>query len=168
MYQQPPPYGWQPPVVMNGPAPGVSYGNRFGRLIAYVIDYFVLGIVLAVPSLIVIFVMMSSVWSDPGTKPSAEMSSLSGVLLLVIMIVAFLWKPWFWSRGGQTPGYKMLGLRLVRAADGGPVTFGQGIGRIFGYLISGVVLALGFIWILFDNKHQGWHDKLAGTVVISA
>ena len=29
-----------------------------------------------------------------------------------------------------------------------------------------MIFDLGFIWILFDSKRQGWHDKLAGTVVI--
>ena len=159
MYQQPPPYGWQPPV-QNGPAPGVSYGSRFGRLIAYFVDSFIMGIVIGIPFSIIsgVVVGMSSDTAGP----------LSLVLILVIIVVGVMWKPWFWSHGGQTPAYKMLGLRVVRAADGGQVTMGQGIGRLFGYLISGVVLYLGFLWILFDGKHQGWRDKLAGTVVISA
>jgi len=40
------------------------------------------------------------------------------------------------------------------------------IGRYFGYYVSGLILALGFIWIAFDKRKQGWHDKLAGTLVI--
>ena len=62
----------------------------------------------------------------------------------------------------------MMGLKVVRAADGGPVSFGTGIVRLIGYLISGIVLDLGFLWILVDGKRQGWHDKIANTVVIAA
>jgi hypothetical protein len=38
--------------------------------------------------------------------------------------------------------------------------------RCVGYLISGPVLCLGFLWIAFDGKKQGWHDKIAATLVI--
>jgi uncharacterized RDD family membrane protein YckC len=41
----------------------------------------------------------------------------------------------------------------------------QAVGRLLGYVVSSI-LYLGFIWILFDERRQGWHDKLAGTVVI--
>jgi len=40
------------------------------------------------------------------------------------------------------------------------------IGRYFAYFISTIPLCLGFLWITFDRKKQGWHDKLAGTVVV--
>ena len=164
MNQQPPPYGWQPPV-QNGPAPGVSYGSRLGRLIAYIIDGFIMSLLFFVVFAVVSLLVGSVSAAD---TPSAGAGILGLVLILVVLVVAILWKPWFWSHGGQTPGYKMLGLRVVRAADGGPVSLGQGIGRLLGYIVSGFLFDLGFIWILFDGKRQGWHDKLAGTVVISA
>ena len=43
---------------------------------------------------------------------------------------------------------------------------GQCVGRYFGYYVSILALFFGFIWIGFDKRKQGWHDKLAGTVVI--
>jgi uncharacterized RDD family membrane protein YckC len=46
------------------------------------------------------------------------------------------------------------------------MTFGLAFLRWVGYIISAVVLYLGFVWIAFDAKKQGWHDKIAGTVVI--
>ena len=93
---------------------------------------------------------------------------LGSLVILLGIIFALLWKPYWWSHGGQTPAYKMLGLKAVRAADGGPLSFGTGIIRMLGYIVSGFVLYLGFIWIAFDPKAQGWHDKIAGTVVIAA
>jgi uncharacterized RDD family membrane protein YckC len=166
MYQQPPPYGWQPPVVMNGPAPGVSYGSRFGRLIASWVDGFIAAIVIGLPYAIATAVLFRTSGSSSAAGTGAGMIFL--VLILVIIVAGVLWKPWFWSHGGQTPAYKMLGLRVVRASDGGPLGMGQAIGRELGYIVSGFVFYLGFVWILFDGKRQGWHDKLAGTVVISA
>ncbi|MGZ8994756.1 MAG: RDD family protein, partial [Burkholderiaceae bacterium] len=43
---------------------------------------------------------------------------------------------------------------------------GQSIGRYFGYYVSTIPLLIGLIWVAFDSRKQGWHDKLAGTVVV--
>jgi uncharacterized RDD family membrane protein YckC len=56
--------------------------------------------------------------------------------------------------------------RIVDAESGGPLTTGQSIGRYLGYYVSLLGLGLGFVWVAFDARKQGWHDKLAGTVVI--
>ena len=60
----------------------------------------------------------------------------------------------------------LVGAALTwRAATGGPLSVGQSIGRYFGYYVSTIPLLLGLIWVAFDSRKQGWHDKLAGTVV---
>ena len=66
---------------------------------------------------------------------------------------------------GQTPGKKLLGLRVART-DGEPMTFGIAFLRWVGYIISKLPFFLGFIWVAFDGRKQGWHDKIAGTYVI--
>ena len=60
----------------------------------------------------------------------------------------------------------LLKLQVVNAKSMGALTGWQAIGRYVGYMISMVVLLLGFFWIAFDQRKQGWHDKLAGTLVI--
>jgi uncharacterized RDD family membrane protein YckC len=42
----------------------------------------------------------------------------------------------------------------------------QYIIRYLGYYVSIFALGLGFLWVAWDDKKQGWHDKMAGTVVI--
>ena len=59
-----------------------------------------------------------------------------------------------------------LKLKIVDAKTGKKLSTGQAIGRYFAYLVSMIPLGLGFIWIGIDSRKQGWHDKLAGTVVI--
>ncbi len=59
----------------------------------------------------------------------------------------------------------MLGLRVIKT-DGSPITVGTAILRYIGYIINTVIILMGWIWIIFDAQHQGWHDKLAGTVVV--
>ena len=52
------------------------------------------------------------------------------------------------------------------AIPAGPPSTGQLIGRYLGYYVSMIPLCLGLIWVAFDARKQGWHDKLAGTVVV--
>jgi uncharacterized RDD family membrane protein YckC len=65
---------------------------------------------------------------------------------------------------GQTPGKYLMGLRIVRT-DTDRIRLGNAVLREIGYVLSGI-LFLGYLWILFDNRRQGFHDKLAGTLVV--
>jgi uncharacterized RDD family membrane protein YckC len=72
----------------------------------------------------------------------------------------------FWRYREATPGKMLLSLRIVDAETGEAPSVSQAVGRYFAYLVSMVVLCLGFVWIGVDPRKQGWHDKLAGTVVV--
>jgi uncharacterized RDD family membrane protein YckC len=71
----------------------------------------------------------------------------------------------FWRYRGATPGKMLISAKIVDAETLGTPSTGQLIGRYFAYIVS-CIFMLGFIWIAFDKRKQGWHDKLAGTVVI--
>ena len=72
----------------------------------------------------------------------------------------------FWIYRSATPGKMVLGLTIVDARTGGKPSTGQFIGRYLGYYVSTIPLLLGLIWVGIDKRKQGWHDKLADTVVI--
>jgi uncharacterized RDD family membrane protein YckC len=72
----------------------------------------------------------------------------------------------FWVYRSATPGKMVLGLRIVDATTGGKPSNGQLIGRYLGYYVSTIPLLLGIFWVAVDRRKQGWHDKLAGTVVV--
>lgn len=72
----------------------------------------------------------------------------------------------FWIYRQATPGKMAISARIVDAKTGGKPTTGQLIGRYFAYYVSIIPLLLGLIWVGFDERKQGWHDKLAGTVVV--
>jgi uncharacterized RDD family membrane protein YckC len=59
----------------------------------------------------------------------------------------------------------MLGLQFVNR-DGSPLGLVASLLRFVGYLVSTLVLMLGFLWIIWDKDKQGWHDKIAGTLVV--
>ena len=133
------------------------------RLVAYIID----DIIITIGSLIIMWVF--------GMMPMLSGSAMSGgefsfgvvqVLGIIVQLVwGFGYLIYFWTSSGQTPGKMIMGVKVV-AVDGGPVTVGKAILRIIGYFVSGIVIYLGFLWIIWDKEKQGWHDKIAGTYVV--
>jgi len=73
----------------------------------------------------------------------------------------------FWIYRSATPGKMIFSLKIVDVVSNEKPSNLQVIVRYFAYIISGVPLFLGFVWVAFDKKKQGWHDKIAGTAVIS-
>jgi len=72
----------------------------------------------------------------------------------------------FWVYKNATPGKMLFKSVIVDAQTFRAPSTIQNIIRYLGYSISLFPLGLGFVWIAFDKRKQGWHDKLAGTVVI--
>jgi uncharacterized RDD family membrane protein YckC len=67
---------------------------------------------------------------------------------------------------GQTVGCKALSLRIIDEHNGGPIGTARGVGRYFARILSAIPCGLGYFWMLWDDKNQTWHDKLAGSLVI--
>jgi len=72
----------------------------------------------------------------------------------------------FWIYKNSTPGKMLFKSVIVDANTLSAPRPSQNITRYLGYFVSFLPLGLGFLWIAFDKRKQGWHDKLAGTVVI--
>jgi uncharacterized RDD family membrane protein YckC len=158
----PPQGSWQAPPMEAGPAPGVRFAGYGARLIAYIIDGIVLAIVVTVVSIALLAILAAAAASNSDAV--AGLTAL--VWLLAILVISLLYFPYFWANGGATPGMRLFHIRVVRDADGGPVGWGAAILRLIGYWINGLVLYLGYIWIFIDKRRRGWHDLIAGTVVI--
>jgi uncharacterized RDD family membrane protein YckC len=73
---------------------------------------------------------------------------------------------WLWLKYAATPGKLLVDCEIVDADTGKPIDFQQALLRYIAYTISLIPFGLGFLWILWDKRKQGWHDKIAGTVVI--
>jgi uncharacterized RDD family membrane protein YckC len=72
----------------------------------------------------------------------------------------------FWIYRQATPGKMAISARIVDAKTGAKPTTGQLVVRYLGYYVAMIPLFAGIIWVAFDPRKQGWHDKLAGTVVV--
>ena len=96
----------------------------------------------------------------------AVLIGISGAVvgpLFPLVALAYFSAMWAWK--GTTIGGIVLGLKVVRF-DGQPVTFAVALVRSLAAAFSIVVLFLGILWIAWDAEKQGWHDKIAGTVVL--
>jgi uncharacterized RDD family membrane protein YckC len=71
----------------------------------------------------------------------------------------------FWSATGQTPGMRLLRVR-VRGRDGGPPSFGRAVVRVLGTVIAIVPFFAGYLPVLFDERRRGLADFMAGTEVV--
>ena len=146
-----------------------QYGGFWRRIIAFFIDKIILFII----SVFILFVGMLALglgflshYDELFPERIAE-ATLTFVILYVCIIafISMLYFTYFHGTTGQTFGKMIFGLRVMQAT-GEKMTLGVGFLRWVGYIISGIVFYLGFIWIAFDGKKQGWHDKIAGTVVV--
>jgi uncharacterized RDD family membrane protein YckC len=148
-----------------------KYAGFWRRLIAYSIDGFIIGIVFIVLAFIAgiafFYGTMSSgsnAWLKEINDP-ALMFSFTLWLWLFSTLTNIAYFTYFHGSTGRTPGKMLLGLQVV-SVEGGRISFGTAFLRSVGYLVSSLVFCLGYIWIAFDKRKQGWHDKIAGTVVI--
>jgi uncharacterized RDD family membrane protein YckC len=157
--------GWETPADLSvGPAPGVKFAGPGARLIGYIIDTVIIGVVGTVVLAVIGVLTAVAGMNDAGLF--AGIGFLLAFLAWFAFYVAYF--PYFWARTGQTPGMKFTNIKVVRDADGGPVTLGPAILRLIGYWISSIVLYIGFIWVLIDKRRRGWFDLIAGTCVIEA
>ncbi len=141
-----------------------QYGGFVSRLIAYWIDQAIISGIFALITLAISYVVNLF-----GLDERLSTWQYAGVLvlvltLLIVLLVGAIYQIGFWMLAGQTPGKRLLGLRVVRT-DGERVGFWSGVRRWLGYMVSSI-LFLGYLWILVDNRRQGFHDKIAGTMVV--
>ena len=139
---------------------------------AYLID----GLILGIPFVILLILLggataatVSSTVDANGqvnTAAAAGGLGLIFVVYLALVVVQILYFIFMWSRGG-TIGQRILRLRVVDATTGGNIGMGRAFLRYLGMVISAMPCYLGLLWAIWDARKQGWHDKIAGTVVTS-
>lgn len=134
----------------------IEYAGFWIRVGATAIDT-ILILMITLPFLIWIY-GIEYLHSDKLVEGTADLI-LSWIFPIVGTVI-------FWVYKAGTPGKLVLGLRVADAISGGHLTAPQAVGRYFAYIPALLPLLMGVFWIGWDSKKQGWHDKLAGTVVI--
>ncbi len=195
--QAPPMPGYGPPAspYPGTPYPGIGAGppqdmraGRLVRLAAGFLDNLILGFV-TTP-----VVLLSIRWdtildaAEEGRTiiNPAEYYNLPRLFAgyAVVYLLAIAYFAVLHAKYGQTLGKKACGIRLVKASDQSAVTWGQVIGRqVFVYALTmagalALLTPLGWLlglagpldnaWILWDDRRQALHDKVAKTIVVKA
>jgi uncharacterized RDD family membrane protein YckC len=93
----------------------------------------------------------------------AVLDSTGAVLTLLVGIAYYTY---FHGSTGQTPGDAALSIRIVDKDGGGSIGYGRAFVRWLVSIISGAVILLGYLWMLWDSEKQTWHDKAANAVVV--
>jgi uncharacterized RDD family membrane protein YckC len=134
----------------------VEYGGFWIRTGAAIIDSILVFIIIA-PILTAIY--GTNYWLSEERYKGIVDFSLSYIFPVVALLI-------FWIYKSATPGKMITNLTIVDAKTGEKPTTGQFIGRYLAYYVSILPLLLGIIWVGIDKRKQGWHDKLARTVVV--
>ena len=87
------------------------------------------------------------------------------IIMPVSIIVSIAYLVGFSAWRGQTPGKIVTGIKIIRT-DSSPLSWQCALLRYFGYIVSTLILFIGFIWIAIDSHKQGFHDKIADTYVV--
>ena len=173
----PPPSGYPPPPPPSVPpgyqpmqayAPQASYGGFWIRLVAYIIDAIIISIpvvILAVIIGVATGVAIGATGNTSDTTTSTASSAVGGLIQLIAFVVTVGYFVYFWGRG-STLGMRLFRLRVADATTGAPIGYGRAALRYIGFIVSGIVCYIGLIWAAFDGRKQGWHDKIASSVVL--
>ncbi len=87
---------------------------------------------------------------------------------IVQFIMLFCYVTYMWVKFATTPGKLLFGLRVVDAQTFRKMTLRQATKRFFSFILSVAPLFLGLLWSNFNKRCQTWHDKIAGTVVVTS
>jgi uncharacterized RDD family membrane protein YckC len=138
------------------------YGGFWIRVAARLIDAFILAIPQAA--------IAAAFFGTFGAQflPSVMRSQPTGLRLsfqFLTYVIAFSYEVLFLHYQGATLGKMALGLKIVRG-DGSSLGWGVCIGRYFMYIVSGVILLIGYIMAGFDPEKRALHDRVCDTRVI--
>jgi uncharacterized RDD family membrane protein YckC len=122
----------------------LEYAGFWIRLGAGIIDLLILGLVVGI-----IFCVSPApiIWVTSG------------------LVISFVYWLGFWVWRGQTPGKMAAGIKIIRT-DSSPITWQYALLRCAGYIVSAITVFIGFIWVAFDSRKQGLHDRIADTYVV--
>ena len=137
------------------------YVGLYTRVIAFVLDAALINLVAIVVAVGASLIL--SLFHIPKELKTV-LAAIAGAAYIVWSIGYFVA---FWSSTGQTPGSRLMQIRVV-TANGGPFRPRRAILRCIGLVLAALPLFAGYVLILFDGKRRGFQDRLAGTLVVEA
>lgn len=142
-----------------GSAAQVRYAGFWIRLLASLVD----GLIVGIPITVVTIALVAPALAT--NSDSAQVNAITAPVQLLGLVASFGYFVYFWSTGA-TLGMRLVGVRVADATTLQTISPGKAVLRYLGYLVASFCCYIGLIWAAFDSRKQGWHDKIAGTVVL--
>jgi uncharacterized RDD family membrane protein YckC len=139
--------------------PYTRYVGFWARTLASLID--------TVATIAVTYPILLAVYGSEYLAPGRQRVIAGPVDMLLTWVLPLVAIVLFWHYKQATPGKMAIGARVVDAKTGSALSIGRCVTRYLGLIIASLPLGLGLIWVAFDARKQGWHDKIAGSVVVS-
>jgi uncharacterized RDD family membrane protein YckC len=136
--------------AVTGPGVSAAYAGFVQRLVSLIIDAIILGVVNGIVSAV-----LGGAMRDSGQT----LASAIGI------IISLVYEVYFFTSTGQTIGMKIMNIKLVDA-NGQLLSTGSAVVRVIVAYVSGIILLIGYLMMLWDSKKQTLHDKAAGSYVI--
>jgi uncharacterized RDD family membrane protein YckC len=168
--QMPPPPSMAP---YQQPSSGqYTYAGFWIRLVARLLDSLIVGLPLA--ALFGLIAVAAGVFASSSSNSNQGTQNAAGAVFggvfvlfyLVALVIGIGYWVYFWGTSGQTFGMRALRLRVVDATTGGPIGIPRALVRWLMTIVNSWACYLGWIWVAFDARKQGWHDKVANSVVL--
>lgn len=142
-----------------------QYAGFWKRLLAFCTDQLILVSILIPISVLAGTSSIAKVFTAQ-TYADIQAASSNSIESVMFFAAAFFYYFLFLTfKNGQTPGRMLLAIRVTKS-NGKPVGPVDVIVRFISSLLSAFVFFLGFLWVAWDGKKQGWHDKIASTIVV--
>jgi len=149
-----------------------TYAGFWIRVVARLVDSLILGIPFSI--LFIVFATAAGVFAGNTNSENQNGQSAVAVLFggafvlvyLLALVVTFGYWIYFWGKTGETLGMRLLRLRIIDANTGTPIGYGRATIRLLMSFVNTWACYLGWIWVAFDPRKQGWHDKVANSVVV--
>lgn len=156
-------YRWTGHVSAAAATPSLPIADPAKRLLGYLIDLALLSVVGFIAFLPVAGTLAAT--QEPGVG-----AGIASIFTFLVFVAIFLYEPLCHGRWGQTVGKRVIGTKVVRAADGSPIGYGLAWGRYLILVAMGIVPILpllAVLWLLWDPLRQTLYDKTVGTVVVT-
>jgi uncharacterized RDD family membrane protein YckC len=139
-----------------------AYAGLMTRTIAYAMDGALINLAALLAGIAVALAL--SILHLPG--------KLDGVVAAVLAVAYAVWVVayfvTFWSTTGQTPGSRLMRIRVIDAHGAQRLEPRRAAVRVGGLVLATIPLFAGFVIMLWDRRRRCLQDRLARTVVIHA
>lgn len=144
-------------MTQRGESPGLVYAGFWIRVWATIIDSLLV--------MLVVLPLLRMIYGPAVLDPAGPVIMGPAHVVISYVLPAFAVIA-FWVYREATPGKMAIRARIVDAQTGTHPRTRQLVIRYLAYFAASLPLGIGLLWVAFDRRKQGWHDKIASTVVV--